>query len=83
MKPRNGVFARFEGRDYRSVWPPRDGVVELVHDDPEPPDERFGEYAAGFERVGKWEFRARVPVSALQDHRETHVDLLSEEERLP
>jgi hypothetical protein len=31
----------------------------------------------GFERVGQWEFRTRVPVGELHDYHEKHVDLLA------
>lgn len=133
-KPRNDVFARFEGRDYRSTRAMPDGTVLLIHDGAEAPgDERFSKYGdhdawvlrvpatacerlaqvstvaryrmsevqvedvtedglaslyfmrhllgtagppEGFEQVGKWEFRAQVPVRELRDYHENHVDLL-------
>jgi hypothetical protein len=139
IQPRNGNFARFGGRDYRSTQIQADGTVRLFHDSAQPPDDsRFAKHPtadiwqlrvavaeverlaqvstiaryrdsevhvdavdedgiadlyfmrhalgtsgppAGFEQVGKWEFRARVPVSELRDYHEKHLDLLFDHHR--
>lgn len=67
------TVARYRQYEVQVEYVEEDGTAGLyylrdVHGKSGPP--------AGFERVGKWEFRARVPVGELHDYHEKHVDLL-------